>query len=151
MRDRKRVDPEGRRGGEELGGGDGGETIIRIIIWEKILSENSLCLFFCLCLSLCLHVYKEIILPGIGKDIYLLEALLFPLPFSSSPFFLSFSFLLFLNNFFFLTRVLHSSGWLKLKLSVALNYWLPCPISEVQWRQNYPHTSTLSHLPHGAF
>jgi hypothetical protein len=32
MRDRKRVDLEGRRGGEELGGGDGGETIIRIII-----------------------------------------------------------------------------------------------------------------------
>jgi hypothetical protein len=35
MRDKKGVDLDGRRGGEELGGVEGGETIIRIYYVEK--------------------------------------------------------------------------------------------------------------------
>ena len=35
MRDRKGVDLDGRRGGEELGGVEGGETIIRIYYVRK--------------------------------------------------------------------------------------------------------------------
>lgn len=35
MRARKGVDPEGRGGGEELGGEEGGKTIIRIYCMRK--------------------------------------------------------------------------------------------------------------------
>jgi hypothetical protein len=40
MRDRKGVDPEGRGGGEELGGVEGGKTIIWIYCMRKNLFFN---------------------------------------------------------------------------------------------------------------
>ena len=35
MRDRKGIDPDGKRGGEELGGVEGGEIVIRIYCVRK--------------------------------------------------------------------------------------------------------------------
>lgn len=42
MRDRKGGDPDGRRSGEELGGAEGGETIIRIycVRGKSLLKEK---------------------------------------------------------------------------------------------------------------
>lgn len=37
MRDQKGVDPDGRGGGEELGGAEGGETVIKI---QKVRGEE---------------------------------------------------------------------------------------------------------------
>lgn len=40
LRTHKGLDPDGKWGGEELGGGEGGKAVIRTSVWKKLFSET---------------------------------------------------------------------------------------------------------------